>query len=207
MIRSQQNNINTPPYWDSVYSEEISAPKVRVDLARLKCLERWVDVRRSELGRLPSLLDVGCGLGEIQAHFSNLYPEMILDGVDISSRAIEYCRGTRQSSRVNFQVALATKLPWPEGQFDMTWCGETLEHLEDPEAALKELARVTGTGGLVAISIPYRGRNRDKEHVWEFEPADLFRWGLMIGELLFMDCDLVPGRISMFGVLRRGEPS
>lgn len=48
------------------------------------------------------------------------------------------------------------RLPFADGSFDAAAVSEVLEHLETPEAALAELARVLRPGGVLAVSTPYR---------------------------------------------------
>ena len=44
----------------------------------------------------------------------------------------------------------ATRLPFADGEFDVAWCSLVLHHIDDPVAALREMARVVRPGGLVA---------------------------------------------------------
>lgn len=205
MIRSKQENINTAQYWDQVYEKEKGSPKHRVDAARLAQLERWVRIRFEELGnRSPYILDAGCGLAEVEFHFGKIFNSVRFKGIDFSAQTIAVCKELHSRTGVSFEQAdLKNPLPYDAGAFDMIWCGETLEHLDNPEEVVNELARVTGEGGLLILTIPYRGRNRDPEHVWEFESDDLARWGKAIGELAFLDCRLIEGWISMFAVIRK----
>ena len=41
-----------------------------------------------------------------------------------------------------------------DNSYDVVICSEVLEHVEDPEIALKELVRVLKTGGKLAVSVP-----------------------------------------------------
>lgn len=45
-------------------------------------------------------------------------------------------------------------LPFPDGQFDLIWCSEVIEHLERPDAALREFRRVLKPGGRLIITTP-----------------------------------------------------
>ncbi|MCA9641844.1 MAG: class I SAM-dependent methyltransferase [Myxococcales bacterium] len=45
-------------------------------------------------------------------------------------------------------------LPFPDDHFDLIWCSEVIEHLEDPEFALGELRRVTKPGGDMILTTP-----------------------------------------------------
>jgi SAM-dependent methyltransferase len=52
---------------------------------------------------------------------------------------------------VLFTEGDATRLPFPDAQFDVVVCRFAFHHLEDPELAAREMARVCRTGGLVAV--------------------------------------------------------
>jgi SAM-dependent methyltransferase len=49
-----------------------------------------------------------------------------------------------------FDVADVYDLPYPSGTFDVVHAHQVLQHLSDPVAALREMARVTAPGGLIA---------------------------------------------------------
>ncbi len=195
-------NINTQEYWDEVYSKESKEFRQRVDPARSDQLIRWIQVREEEVQRKATVLDVGCGMGDIAHDLAVLLPRRDYFGVDISPVAIEAAKETAREYQ-EFRVAEATALPYPTERFDVSFCGETLEHLDDAETGVRELARVTGEGGFIVLTLPYRGRNRSEEHIKEFKPKDVAAWADRWGELVFFDCLLLKSWLSMFVVIRR----
>ncbi len=54
-------------------------------------------------------------------------------------------------------VGQATALPFKAGRFQFVLCSEVLEHLEDDETAVQELARVLASEGKAVITVPYTG--------------------------------------------------
>lgn len=48
----------------------------------------------------------------------------------------------------------ALKLPFPDGHFDFVVAAEILEHINDDELAMAELARVLRPGGTAAVTVP-----------------------------------------------------
>ena len=92
------------------------------------------------------LLDVPAGEGALAARLiaagfevscCDLYPEIFrLDGV-----------GIRQGD-------LNGELPFDNHLFDFVTCLEGLEHIENPQQAIREFARVLRPGGSVIVSIP-----------------------------------------------------
>jgi 2-polyprenyl-3-methyl-5-hydroxy-6-metoxy-1,4-benzoquinol methylase len=45
-------------------------------------------------------------------------------------------------------------LPFADSSFDLIWCSEVIEHLEDPSYAIAEFRRVLRPGGLMMITTP-----------------------------------------------------
>ena len=57
-------------------------------------------------------------------------------------------------------VADATALPYPDGSFDRIIAAEVLEHVDDDERAIAELARVLRPGGTIAVTVPAQAAER-----------------------------------------------
>ena len=66
-------------------------------------------------------------------------------------------------------VADATHIPLPPASIDAIWCLNVLEHLERPEAAMQEMARVLVPGGRIACFTPFLVRVHG-------HPQDYFRF-------------------------------
>jgi SAM-dependent methyltransferase len=94
------------------------------------------------------VLDVGCGVGQVVARLKEAGFEAY--GVDVSSPNIE--RARRFSERC--QLYDGKKLPFPDGHFAAVGALNVLEHVEEPEAFIAELARVAQTGGRIVLSSP-----------------------------------------------------
>ncbi|MBX3265795.1 MAG: class I SAM-dependent methyltransferase [Acidobacteria bacterium] len=93
------------------------------------------------------ILDVGCGTG---ANLEMLSQFGSAEGVDVSDEALEFCR--RKGLAV--QKGLAEKLPYADETFDITTALDVVEHLDDDVAGLKEMHRITKTGGYSLIFVP-----------------------------------------------------
>ncbi len=135
-------------------------------------------------------LEVGTGHGITTAALAGARPGVAVDGVDVSPYSIAYTRGMLRAAaipdpRVSLvQADIAAGLPFPDAGFAAGVCGEVLEHLESPLAALRELRRVTRPGGAVFLNIAVYPASLD--HLYLFRSAgearDLVREaGLEIG--------------------------
>jgi len=97
-----------------------------------------------------SLVEVGCGPGDLAR---GLDPEATLPyvGTDLSLVQVFAARRLRPGRR--FVPAAASQLPFRDRSVDLVVACEVLEHLDDPEAALAEAARVSR--GHVLVSVPW----------------------------------------------------
>lgn len=100
-------------------------------------------------------LDVACGSG-YGARMLAAGGAAGVIGVDLSAEAIHYARTTFATVGVSFLVADGTALPLPRASRDAIVSFETLEHVPDQHAFLREMARVLRSGGLFICSTPNR---------------------------------------------------
>lgn len=97
-------------------------------------------------GRATRLLDVGCGRGELFPHLRDLCDQYV--GVD----AIAY-DGFPPGCRL-IRADLEQRLPLGDAVVDAVVSVETIEHLENPRAFVRELVRVVHPGGIVIVTTP-----------------------------------------------------
>jgi SAM-dependent methyltransferase len=119
---------------------------------------RWRTAANSAaylLGRLGpglSMLDVGCGPGTITVDFAHLVAPGTVVGVDRSEAALAAAAAQPTDGlSVRFEEADVYALPYDSGTFDVVHAHQVLQHLEDPVAALREMARVCRPEGTVAV--------------------------------------------------------
>ncbi|SPO03215.1 related to ubiE/COQ5 methyltransferase [Cephalotrichum gorgonifer] len=100
-----------------------------------------------------SVLDVGCGPGSISADLATMVPVGRVTCFDASEVAVETARAlfeARDLRNGDFVAGDVAKLPFPDGSFDLVHAHQVVIHLEDPDAAMREMKRVLKTGGILA---------------------------------------------------------
>jgi ubiquinone/menaquinone biosynthesis C-methylase UbiE len=101
----------------------------------------------AEVFRRPSLrvLEAGCG----SASNLRLPDQVWLVGVDISEKQL--ARNTTLHEKV---VGDIQRYEFPPDSFDAIICWDVLEHLAQPELALRQFARAIKPGGFVVLKLP-----------------------------------------------------
>jgi SAM-dependent methyltransferase len=97
------------------------------------------------------LLDVGCGVGDLAAAFGRHGWETC--GLDPSAQAVAHAR----AAGVDAAIGTLEGAPWPDGHFDAIIFNHSLEHVDDPAAAVVTAARLLRPGGILAIAVPNFG--------------------------------------------------
>lgn len=125
-------------------------------------LDRYqaIDPQRLRLTPEAKLLDVGCGTGRHLLELSR-FPGTFI-GLDLARedlRKTQYMFQLTARQRpivadVDLMQGDGEQLPFDDGLFDYVLCTETLEHVPDDRAVLRELVRVLRPGGVLVISVP-----------------------------------------------------
>jgi ubiquinone/menaquinone biosynthesis C-methylase UbiE len=98
------------------------------------------------------ILDVGCGPGAAVRSAAAHLPRGKACGIDISPRMIEKAVGlARNLENVEFEVASAEAIPYPDGTFDAVVCTCSFHHYGRPFDALREIRRVLKGGGELVL--------------------------------------------------------
>lgn len=124
---------------------------------------RWTQATRDHLYQRAGLegaervLDVGCGTGAITAELARCARGQVI-GLDLDPQMVAFAR--QHDRGAQYEQGDALDLPYPEEHFDIVTCHYLLLWLRDPQLGVREMARVTRTGGsvLVCAEPDYGGR-------------------------------------------------
>ncbi len=180
-------------YQGDVFADYLGERELRLESGRGRA--RWLASLAS--GRL---LDVGCAAGFFLHAASATFD---VTGVEVSAFASQHAReefGLRVFTGEIFDADLA------DAEFDAVTMWDVIEHLADPAAVLREVARVTRPGALLVLTtgdVSGPLATRDLEH-WDLmsPPAHLLFFSPATLERLLNDCGfeierlVADGRVS-----------
>lgn len=105
------------------------------------------------------VVDVACGTGIVaRIAAKRVGPTGAVVGVDLNPGMLSVARSvvstdSRSGGPLQWQEASADKLPLPDGSFDVVYCQLGLQFFADRAAALREMRRVLGAEGRLALMV------------------------------------------------------
>ena len=133
--------------WDRSAGSWIAAMGERGDWGREHVLDP-IMLERVSARRFKRALDVGCGEGRFCRMLrANGIPVV---GVDPTGELLAAAK--RHDPTVDYRLARAERLPFPDASFDLVVSFLTLIDIADFRAALKEMARVLTPKGILLIA-------------------------------------------------------
>lgn len=97
------------------------------------------------------VLDVGCGPGALTAELITRLGLDQVEAVDPAPRFVEAARA--RFPGLDVRLASAEDLPFADDVFDAALAQLVVHFMEDPVAGLREMGRVTASGGLVSACV------------------------------------------------------
>ena len=188
-IQSQEEIFAGYGWWDS--SNLLHAITTeRCDYIQ-SCVERIFG--REALAQ-QEVLEVGCGGGLICEGLAKR--GAITVGIDPSEDALQTARKHTQQSGLGqnayFEQGYAESLPYADGSFSVIVCLDVLEHVQDLQATIREIARVLAPGG-----------------VFVFDTINRTIWSrialIWVGERFFQRSGLVSGLHNYERFIKPGE--
>lgn len=120
----------------------------------------WFSWLNERLPLAGDVLEVGAGTGKLWTHVDHVARGLSLTLTDFSAAM---CEQLRAIPGAHVQQCDATALPFPDASFDTIVANHMLYHLDDPDAGLREFARVLRPGGRLAIA------TNGTDHLYELD--------------------------------------
>lgn len=123
-------------------------------------LQRRVEIpallRALPIARGCRLLEIGCGRGIGLAEFARRCQPGRLVGLDVAPELIDVARErlARFGAKAELFVGDVRQLPFDDRSFDVVVDFGTCYHIDRPDAALREIARVLDDGGMFVHESP-----------------------------------------------------
>jgi SAM-dependent methyltransferase len=100
------------------------------------------------------VLDVGSGAGSMAFVLARKNPRLRIVGIDLSREYVEYANSRNGfPGRVRFEIGDAQRLPFAAAEFRASLSLLVFNFIPDPARALREIRRVTQSGGRVAAAV------------------------------------------------------
>lgn len=120
----------------------------------------------SEISIQPcSILEIGSSVGFNCFGLALHYPAARVVGIEPDAEAVELARQMARDFGINnveFVTGVAEALPFPDASFDLIVCHTVIEHVQNVDKSLTEMARVLSEGGQLHLEAP--------NYIWPEEP-------------------------------------
>lgn len=120
-----------------------------IEKLRVKRIISYVKPKRTD-----AILELGCESGYLLTSFPTV-KRMV--GLDISNKALEEAKDRSQklNKTINFVYGDFTKkLKYAKGEFSVIVCSEALEHVLEPEKAIKNICELCDSKTRVVVTVP-----------------------------------------------------
>lgn len=165
---------NSPEGYDLLWGDagHVEAFRAEAGHVRDKLTLEIVDHVEARIGPQASVVDIGCGVGDLLTEVVRRRPGVRVAGLDFSGKAVEGARAALPAGEFQ-RFTIERTLPYASASFDVVLCTDVLEHLEYPRAAAAELVRICKPGGLVAIVVPDGDVDQFFGHWWFWNERSL----------------------------------
>jgi len=125
-----------------------------------------------------TIIDVGCGDGYLVYLAHAKSGTALLHGLEYDEIGLRYAKQKLGEKKIAADLIQGDifQMPYESNIFDVVLNADVIEHLDNPEDAVREMHRIMRPGGLLLLSTPQRRANEgkwDALHVHEFSTREL----------------------------------
>lgn len=111
-------------------------------------------VKKAVISEKASILEIGCGTGNVLQNLEKDFPSHLLVGVDIYLEGLSLARKRVQCPLVQADLA-SPPFKFP---FDLVGMFDVLEHIREDQSVLNQMQNVISPGGKLLITVPAEPR-------------------------------------------------
>lgn len=116
---------------------------------KIRRIEKYIPFRQNDI-----ICDIGCANGSLLIYLNGKYARGV--GLDISEKAIAYCRSSVALDNVSFMKYDGTSIKTKE-LFDKIFIMDVLEHAFEPDRLVSSIYDKLNPGGYLIIQVPATG--------------------------------------------------
>jgi SAM-dependent methyltransferase len=158
-----------PPARSPSYAGEGFRPDAFAELAVLEAANFWFRARNklilwalgSNFPAMQRYMEVGCGTGFVLEAVATAFPQVQLVGTEFFSAGLEIAAS--RVPRAELLQMDGRRMPYQD-EFDVVGAFDVLEHIEEDETVLAQIARALHAGGGLVLTVP--------QHPWLWSTPD-----------------------------------
>ncbi|MBI3591765.1 MAG: class I SAM-dependent methyltransferase [Candidatus Melainabacteria bacterium] len=159
---SNNESIVNSPIYDKVWKTD--AYMAKINPAQIHRRRLTKNILKKLCSKPKSILDIGCGTGELLFNLAQIFPEAKLHGCDISTESGKLMKSILPNAKfycLNVDEVSSFSLNEP---VDLITCCEVLEHCTNPENMIRNSYQSLNPGGIFFLSVP-SGKMTDYDKV------------------------------------------
>jgi len=141
--------------------EGLDNPEVAKAFEKMTNILPFIMLRKKVLSKLKdfnpkgTLVDIGCGSGNLIIQIAESFPDLNLIGIDIASEILEFAKkralDRSLGKRIEFKIGNVEKLPFSNESIDFIISTFSLHHWVNPLKGFNEIHRVLKRDGTLLI--------------------------------------------------------
>jgi trans-aconitate 2-methyltransferase len=139
-------------------------------------------IARIQLDAPQTIVDLGCGTGNVTRLLAERWPQARIVGVDSSPAMLDEARAATHDDR-RFTFVAADLAQWqPDAQVDLVYSNAALHWLRNHAALFARVAAMVAPGGVLAVQMP--DNFREPSHTLIADLARSERWRATLGGIV-----------------------